>query len=129
MSADAPRARRRRRPCRTALVAWGLVSLAAVAVSLITGFRASRAADAPQYLLTKFRVAVDVPAPAEAAEDVAVDAMYADAGLPRATRREWRPMFVLGLLDGALPISALAGAACMTTAWLMARRERRSCGS
>lgn len=108
-------ASRRIRPLR----AWLVLSAAVLCISLGTGYRASRAARAPQYLFTKTRVVVEIePTPADARE-AAIETAFAEAGAAD-TVPQIQPMFVLGLLDGALPIIALGGLA----AWAWARASR-----
>src|SRR5262245_7358690 len=101
-------------------LAWFLFSIAVLAVSLVTGCRASRAAKAPQYLLTKTHVVIErsaVPADEQEAE---ILRRFAEAGEDTSVS-ELQPMFVLGLLDGALPLVAISG----LLALYVARRRRR----
>src|SRR5215813_7939424 len=99
----------RRRSSMTPLRVWIFFSALVLGVSIGTGYRASRAALEPQYLLTKTSVLVEVPyVPADETE-ARLEATMADAGAALKTVREERPMFVLGLADAAVPAIILTG--------------------
>jgi len=101
-----------------------MFSLLVAGVSLATGYRASRAAGVPQYLFTKTRVLVEtVPPPADETE-AEIEAALAESGEPPRTVVEFRPMFVLGALDGALPMVIVGGIAALI--WTLCRRRTRA---
>lgn len=101
---------------------WFVFTAVVLSVSLITGYRASRAAQAPQYLFTKTRVVVEVEFVPAGAEDAAVEAAFREAGEAPSTVPEFHPLFVLGLLDAALPAEMLCLLACVI--WSRRRRAR-----
>jgi hypothetical protein len=98
-------------PCGRRLVRlWLAFAVATLTVSLASGYRASRAARAPQYLFSKTQVLVEEPyVPANAVE-AALEATLREAEDGPSTVTVKRPMLVLGLLDGAVPILVASGA-------------------
>ncbi|MFO0973230.1 MAG: hypothetical protein U1A27_07315 [Phycisphaerae bacterium] len=95
---------------------WLAFAALVLAISLISGHRASRAAGAPQYLFTKTHVLVNEPYQPADARDAELERAFADAGEPRVEFVS-RPMFVLGLLDAALPLIAGSGLLAALVAW------------
>ncbi len=113
----------RPRPLRRIVFAWLLYSVAVVGLSLTTGYRASRAARAPQYLLTKTRVVVETtPVPVDE-QEAEIQRRFSEAG-EETTVPEVQPMFVLGLLDAALPLVVAGGLIAIAAALFVRRRER-----
>lgn len=87
---------------------WLAISALVVLVSLATGYRASRAAKAPQYLFTKTAVVVERPVTPTDETEAEIQRRFAEAG-EENTVSELEPMFVLGLLDGAIPMVVVSG--------------------
>ena len=103
---------------------WLAFSTLVVLVSLATGYRASRAAGAPQYLLTKTSVVVERPAVAADEQEAELLRRLAEAG--EDTRvSELQPMFVFGLLDGALPLVLISGLLVWGVGYVRRRRAGR----
>jgi len=113
----------RPRPLRRIVFAWLLFSAAVFCVSLLTGYRASRAARAPQYLFTKTRVVVETtPVPIDD-QEAEIQRRFSEAG-EETTVPEVQPMFVLGLLDAALPLVVAGGLVAIAAALFVRRGER-----
>src|SRR5262245_3309612 len=107
---------------RRVLAVWLVFSVTIVAVSLFTGYHASREVGAPQYLFTKTRVFVDVERAPVDETDAEVQRKFAEAG-ESTTEPESRPMFVLGLLDAALPLVGASGLIAVAVAMMVRRRR------
>ncbi len=103
---------------------WLAFSTLVVLVSLATGYRASRAAGAPVYLLTKTSVVVERPAVAADAQEAEILRRMAEAGEDSRVS-ELQPMFVLGLLDAALPLVLFSGLLVWGAGFVRRRRARR----
>lgn len=104
---------------------WVGVSLLVLCVSLASGYRASRAAGMPLYLFTKTRVPVEEPYVPETAEAAEAEAAFREAGGEPTMVPVLRPMWVLGLVDGALPVVLLTGVGC----WVSGRVRRKRCAA
>lgn len=107
---------------RRVLFAWLCFSFAIVAVSLVTGYRASRVVGEPQYLFTKTRVIAEVERTPADETEAEVQRQFAAAG-ESTTEPETRPMFVLGLLDAALPLVVASGLIAVAIALILRRRR------
>jgi len=103
---------------------WLAFSALAVLASLATGYRASRAANAPQYLFTKTAVVVERPVVPADEREAEIQRRFAEAG-EENTVSELEPMFVLGLLDGALPIVTISGLLAFGVGLIQRRKARR----
>lgn len=112
---------------RRAWVIFAVIIDAVWMVSLATGYRASQIAGSPHYLLTRTSVPVLSEVPAENETDAALDKVFEEAGEDtRMTVDE--PVFVLGILDAALPIT-LVGCGLMAALHVIARRRHRRSGT
>jgi hypothetical protein len=105
---------------------YGLFSAALLATTWWTGRRATLLTGKDHYLLTRTRVFVEVASPPQDEADAAFDEALREAGESPALLEE-RPLFVLGLLDGSLPLIA-AGAGLLGAVWIR-RRSRAECGA
>lgn len=103
---------------------WIVFTIAILGISLATGYRASRAARAPMYLLTKTSVVVEKPATPTDEREAEIQRRFAEAG-EENTVSELEPMFVLGLLDGALPIVIISGLLAFGVGLIQRRKARR----
>lgn len=109
---------------RRTWIAFSVLIAAVWAVSLGTGYRASRFAGSPHYLLTRTSVPVLRDVPPEDEVDAALDEMFEEAGEDtRMTVDE--PMFVLGLLDAALPVTAVGFAVLAGSHIVICRRTAK----
>lgn len=107
---------------RKVLVVYVAACATLIAVSLATGYRATRIAGTPHYLLTRTHVQVRRAVPPQNPTDAAFDALFEEAGEPVEMMVE-RPAFVLGLLDATGPLTA-AGGLALLIAWARRRRRR-----
>lgn len=103
---------------------WLGFSTLVVLTSLATGYRASRAAGAPQYLLTKTSIVVERPAVAVDEQEAEILRRLAEAGEDSRVS-ELQPMFVFGLLDGALPLVLISGMLVWGVGFVRRRRAGR----
>lgn len=101
------------------LAIWLFFASLTLIVSLVTGYRASVAAKAPQYLFTKSTVIVEEPRVAANAIEAQLEAGQDDPEF--ATVPVARPMLVLGLLDGALPLVLVSGLIARAVAFFRRR--------
>ncbi len=103
-------------------IAFAILSMACIAATVLTAARAERLTGDSYGLFTKTRVLVEVETEADNPTDAALDELFAEVGEP-ATITELRPIFVFGLLDAALPVTAVGG---LTLAAVHRFRRRRS---
>ncbi|HUN80469.1 MAG TPA: hypothetical protein VMV81_03065 [Phycisphaerae bacterium] len=108
---------------RKFLCLYVALSLAMIATSVITGYRASTLSGKSHYLETRTTVWVEEEVPADNPADAARDQAMREAGESTAIPVK-KPCFVLGLADATIP-TILAGGFSLAVAWLWRRRRLR----
>ncbi|MFQ5430175.1 MAG: hypothetical protein ACE5E1_07690 [Phycisphaerae bacterium] len=115
------------RTLRNAWIIYALAAVAMLAVSFLTGRRATRLTGEPHYLATRTQVLVERRVEPTGETDAALDALFEEAGEP-PTIMAPRPMFVLGLADATGPAILLGGIVMAAITMVVRRRRRRAVG-
>jgi hypothetical protein len=94
-----------------------------IAISLVTGRRATVLSGEPHYMLTRTSVFVERKMEPASATDAALEAAFSEAGETTDVHVA-EPIFVLGLLDATGPV-VLGGGLVVLLLWWRDRRRRR----